>query len=255
MLLIAPANKSFLLLALLVALSLPATAQYVSPVAQGARSGALGGSVMSDDTSRGVALDWRQGFRLTALADKTIRLQLPTGTTGLVMAAYSHRGDVSYHEQQLALGYGIRVSPWLRAAVAARWLHRGTDDAHYIARQWLAPSALLQASLKNTSLTLLAGTRPWDDIRPWRLHLQTAYRPLPQLLTLAELECEERTRLRLAMEYIYEDCWMLRAGMATQPVVLTFGLGVHQRHYSVDLAVEMHDALGITPQISLVLWF
>lgn len=249
----ATTKSALLLIAVVAALSLPAMAQYTTPIAQSARSGALGGSLLCDFDGRYVALDWRRGYRLSALDDKTLSLQLPLGA-GTALAAYSHRGTVDYHEQQAMAAYVMPLTNGLRAGMSARWLQRGTSDAHYESRQWLAPSALLQASWQATSLTLLAGTRPWDESRPWRMHLQAAYRPLPQLLTIAELECEERTRMRLGMEYIY-DCWQLRGGMATQPVVLTFGLGMRRPHYSIDLAVEVHSALGITPQTTLALWF
>ena len=249
------ATKPLLLFVVAVALTLPAAGQYISPVAQGARSGALGGSLLYDCDAQGAAVDWRRDYGMAALADKTVRLQLHTGTSGTALAAYSHRGDVVYHEQQVALGYGLRLTSWLHAAVAARWLLRGTNDAHYERRQWLAPSALLQAYAGNTTVTLLAGTRPWDEARPWRMHLQAACRPLPQLLTLAEVEREERTRLRLGMEYTIVEGWLLRSGLATRPVVLTFGVGARRQHWSVDLAVEVHDALGITPQTTVALWF
>ena len=32
------------------------------------------------------------------------------------------------------------------------------------------------------------------------------------------------------------------------------GLGLRQQRYSIDLAVEVHNTLGITPQTTLVLW-
>lgn len=247
--------KLLALMAVMVTVGLPATAQYTSPTALGARSGALGGSLFYSPGETAATVDYRRGFMLGALSDKTVRLQLAAGPRGMALAAWSHRGNAVWHEQQLALGYGLQVTEWLHVAVGARGLFRGTDDAHYENLLWLAPSALLQASLSSTTLTLLAGTRPWDDAHPWQMHLQATYRPLPHWLTLVELEREERTRLRLGMEYVYDNCWFLRAGMATRPTLLTFGLGTRQRHYSIDLAVEVHNSLGVTPQTSLSLWF
>ena len=57
------------------------------------------------------------------------------------------------------------------------------------------------------------------------------------------------------MEYTIVEGWLLRSGLATRPVVLTFGVGARGRYGSIDIAVEVHDALGITPQTSLSLWF
>jgi len=248
-------SKQAILFALALVCLPAARAQYNSPTAQDARSGALGGSLFIDTAVRGVTLDYRCGYLMTELADKSLRLQLPTGASGMALAAYSHHGDATWNEQQLALGYGMRVTSWLRLGVGARWLYRGIGDAHYESHQWVAPSLLVQGKWPRTTLTLLAGTRPWDGQQPWRLHLQAAYRALPQLLTLVEVEQEDRLRLRLGMEYVYAKWCFLRVGMATRPLVCTAGLGVRMRHYSIDLAIGVHDALGITPQTSLSLWF
>lgn len=249
------ASKLLLLLTVLAASVSPVAAQYTTPIAQGARSGAMGGSFFYDPTVSSVMLDYRRGYMLSALADKSLRLQVAAGRTGTVLAAYSHHGDITWHEQQAGLGYGLRAASWLHVAVMARWLSRGTDDAHYERHQWLTPSALAQVSLRNTTLTLLGGTRPWDERNPWRWHLQAAYRPFKQWLAIAEVEEEDRIRLRMGMEYAYDGRWFLRAGMATRPVVMTFGAGIRLRHGSIDVAVEVHDALGVTPQTSLSLWF
>lgn len=249
------ASKSLLLLAVAVAAMLPARAQYDTPIAQSARSGALGGSVFYIPGEQNINIDYRRGFMLAVLADKSLHLQLSAGPRGTAVVAYSHRGDAVWHEQQALLAYGLQATEWLHVAVAARWLHRGVGDVHYEAHQWLAPSVLLQASWHSTRLTLLAGTRPWDDQSPWRLHLQVAYNALPHLLAVAEVEHEERTRLRMGMEYDLDGRWYIRAGLATRPMLPTFGLGARWRNCSIDLAAQVHSALGITPQTSLSLWF
>ena len=249
------AASKFLLLTVVVAACVsPTAAQYTTPIAQSARSGALGGGFFYCPADWVAMLDYRCAYLLPALADKSVGVQLPVGA-GTAVAAYSHHGDAAWHEQQVLLGYSLQATPWLHVGVAARGLHRGTGDAHYEARRWLAPSALVQASLRHATLTLVGGTRPWDDRHPWRMHLQAAYRPTGQWLTLAEVEREERTRLRLGVEYVYDGWCALRAGLATVPVVLTAGVGFRTGHYSFDLAVGMHSALGVTPQTSLSLWF
>ena len=69
------------------------------------------------------------------------------------------------------------------------------------------------------------------------------------------MESEERMRFRLGAEYRYEKYLFFRAGMATAPLTLTFGLGFMHEIYRIDLAVEHHNILGLTPQISFGLWF
>lgn len=248
-------SKLSFLLAAAMALPLLAVAQYDTPIALSARSGALGGSLFYQPDAALASLGYRSGYLLTAMADKSLQLQLPFGKRGTALAAYVHHGDAAWHEQQAVAAYGMWVAEWLHVAVAARWMHRGVDDVHYRSTQWLAPSAVVRASWQHSSLTLLAGSRPWDDAHPWRLHLQASYRPLPRWLAVVELEREECTRLRMGVEYGFDASWFLRAGLATQPLLLTFGAGGRWKNYSADLAVGVHSALGITPQTSLSLWF
>ncbi|MBO7101553.1 MAG: hypothetical protein J6V98_05970 [Bacteroidales bacterium] len=252
---ITPNKLSWLLLAAVLTCNHATQAQFIYTT-HDARSGAMGGSLIYDLGERCVGLDYRQGFLLAGMGDKSLRLVWPTGRTGAVVAHYQHHGNADYHEQQATAGYAIRAAEWLQVGVAARYLHLGTSDGHYPARQWLAASALLQAAIGDkTTLMLTAGSRPWDSVRPYRLHAQVQYRPLPQLLTVLEAESEECARLRMGMEYCYREQFYLRSGLATRPLLLTFGLGFRQHHYAIDLAVEVHNTLGLTPHTSLTLWF
>lgn len=238
------------------AVSAPSAAAQFTSTAYDARSGAMGGSLFLPADEGCATLGYRSGYRLQGLADKQLGLWLPLGRRGIVAAAYMHHGTVDYHEQQATAGYQLRVAEWLKVGVAARWLQVGTSDAHYPARQWLAAEAMLQALAGGTALTLLGGTRPWDDAHPWRWHLNMRYTPAGEGYGLvAELEQEELLRLRLGMEYAFRQRWFLRAGMATRPVVMTFGGGVRLKQYSIDLAAEVHSSLGITPHTTLTLWF
>ncbi|MCR5444448.1 MAG: hypothetical protein K6E96_02035 [Bacteroidales bacterium] len=245
-------SKRFLLLLTVLAFGPAAVAQF-NTTAQSAREGALGGVLIVAPEARGVALDWRRGWLQAEMASKSLRLHLPVGA-GLLGVAYEHLGTADYHEQQMAAAYVLTLNDWLRAGVAARYLHLGTSDAHYTPQQWLAASVLMRAVVGRTTLTLLAGSRPWDDLSPWRLHLQAAYRPTPRWLTVVELEHEELTRMRMGLEYTADGGFRLRAGLATRPTLLTFGAGFRLSHFDIDLAAQVHCALGVTPQISLALW-
>lgn len=247
-------SKQVLLLAAALMVQLAAAAQF-DPTAQGAREGALGGVVLFDRPGRGVSLDWCRGWMQAELADKGLRMQLPIGARSTLRTAYVHHGNSDYHTQQLAASYALCVNEWLRVGVAARYLHLGTSDARYEPQQWLAPSAAVQATVGRTTLMLLAGTRPWDERSPWRMHLQAAYRPTDRWMAVAEVEREDRLRVRCGVELAVDRRLRLRAGMATRPTLLTFGAGFRLAQWEIDLAAQVHGALGVTPQISVALWF
>ena len=216
----------------------------------------MGGCFMPDDTLRRVAVDYRRAYMMAEMADKGLSVIWPTAGASTFGADYRHHGNTDYHEQTVALGYGLRVASWLKVAVGMQYLHVGTADAYYEPRRWLAAGAAVQASAgRRADFTLMAGSRPWATKRPWRMRAQMAYRPMTQMLTVVEADWEERLRWRLGLEYSYRDFLYARAGLATNPIVATFGLGVKWRGLGVDLGAEVHSVLGITPQTTLTLWF
>lgn len=248
-------NSVWIVLAALIALCGTSYGQNYNTT-HGARSSAMGGCFMPDDTVRRLSVDYRCPWLLPDMADKSIEAVWPTGQLGILGASYSRTGGKDYREQRTTAGYAIDVAPWMKVGVAAHYMHIGTSDAYYEPRQWLAATAAVQAALsEHVCLTLLGGTRPWDGRRPWRAHAQMAYRPVTHMVTLIEAESEERMRLRLGMEYQYQGMLFFRGGLATNPLTATFGVGLRYRWIGIDISAETHRSLGITPQTSLTIWF
>lgn len=242
------------LVAVLTALCGTSYGQYTS-TAHDARSGAMGGCFMADDTLRRVSVSYSQPYLLADMADKGVSVVWPTSRIGTFGAIYRHHGGASYHEQTAVVGYGIQVASWLKAGVAAHYMHVGTDDAYYEAQQWLGASAALQAAVgSRVCVTMVAGTQPWVENSPWRMHVQMAYRPMTQMLTVVGFEKEERMRVRMGMEYDYRGALFFRAGVTTNPMTATFGIGVRMCRLTVDIGAAVHRVLGITPQTTLTLW-
>lgn len=238
---------------LLTALS--ARAQFVT-VPDDARSGALGGCRVEKASPRYVNVGYRQDFGMSGMATKHIGTGWTFGTGIAAELGYSHFGDADYNEQQLSAVGRMKVDEWIDVGVEGRYCRLAVGDGHYEPQQWMALAAMARVRMgRRLQLSALAGTRPWDTARPWQAHVTVTFRPVEKLLTLVELESEERARLRLGMEYCYGEMLFFRAGMATAPVVLTFGLGVRYRNCVADIAVESHSTLGLTPQISLALCF
>ena len=60
--------------------------------------------------------------------------------------------------------------------------------------------------------------------------------------------------MRMGMEYDYRGTLFFRAGMATNPMTATFGIGVRMSRLTVDVGASVHRVLGVTPQTTLTLW-
>ena len=230
-----------------------ADAQF-SSVPASARSSALGGMHELDSTMRRISMGYRQGYGMAGMATRTLDARWRLGSSGWLEVGYSHFGDHAYHEQQALVGYGMSLSPSLMAGIRGRYLHLGTGDAYYESQRWLAAEVYVQAMAgERLRLYAACASRPWDESKPWRTYIGMAYMAVEGLTTLVELDSDDRTRMRLGAEYGYRQHYFIRTGLATHPMVLSFGLGAHLGTLRIDLAVETHEYLGLTPHISLSL--
>ena len=219
-----------------------------------ARQSALGGCRLLPDDSTRIEVSYRCGYGLKAMSTRLLSASVNTGALGTAHGLFSHFGDADYGEMQAAAGYSMRVSERFSVGVEGRYCRLSLADGRYPSRQWLAMAARVRMRVSDyLSLSLSGGTRPWDEGLPFCLRASMAWQPVSGLLALAEVESEERLRMRLGMEYAYRGHFFFRAGLSTAPVIVAFGLGVRYCRYIVDVAAESHPTLGLTPQISLAL--
>lgn len=68
----------------------------------------------------------------------------------------------------------------------------------------------------------------------------------------AEKELNEKFRLKAGVEYKPLDILFLRLGAATNPTLLSFGLGTEFKGFKLDVAAAYHLQLGVSPQVSIV---
>ena len=243
-------TRRLLILATLL-LPLAAQAQF-DAASPDARAGALGGCYVRPADSTGyVDVGWRQAFGVKGMATRTLGLGTPLGAVGQAALRYCGFGDADYNVHRLTAGCSMTVASWLTIMVYGLYTHSGTLDAHYVSQEWLDAGGGVAAGGDRLWAYALAGSRSWSDTRPWRLRAGVNYCPMQQLTTAVAVSYDERVRLRCGVEYAIERHAFLRAGLCSNPLALTFGIGYSQRHYHIDLATEVHSLLGLSPQISL----
>lgn len=203
------------------------------------------------DSTVCVDIGWRQGFSLRGMATRTLGLGAPLGVRGRAGLLYCGFGDVNYHEQQLAAGYTLMVAPWLKVVVYGLYSGIGTSDAHYEVQHWLDAGGGLTVKGGRLYGYAVAGSRSWSDKQSWKFCGGMAYSHTEHITSAVGFSVEERLRLRCGMEYVHDGCAFVRAGVCSNPLTLTFGVGYRQQHYHIDLATEVHSTLGLSPLISL----
>ena len=214
----------------------------------------MGGCLLDDDSCRYVKLSHRQGFAVSGMSTQRLGIGWTLGSQGWISADYIFFGDSDYAEQQLSAAGGMWIDEWLDLGVEARYCRLGTGDGYYNPERWMAMSVSATVKMSpRCSLSILAGSQPWNSARPWRTHLNVSFVPSNGLLAVLELESEDVPRFRCGFEYCYKEHFFFRAGMATHPVTLAFGFGLQYERYHIDFAAEAHNTLGVTPQISISL--
>jgi len=65
------------------------------------------------------------------------------------------------------------------------------------------------------------------------------------------LESEQNAILHLGLEYKIINELSLRIGFSTNPAKNSFGVGYSLNKMQIDLAINKHQVLGYSPQISV----
>lgn len=94
----------------------------------------------------------------------------------------------------------------------------------------------------------------YDDERlPTIMRLGMGYRFSEQVLINLETEknINEKIVFKTGLEYKYMEKLFLRIGVASDPVISTFGLGYAMNNIIVDLAFSRHPDLGQIPHFSV----
>ena len=248
-------NKLHVLLLLAAGLMPSVATSQTTLAAHDARSSAMGGCFMPDTSGRCLRVAWRGQYLLPGLADRHLAVALPAGRTGLATMGYTHHGNADYHRQQASAGYTLRAAAWLRMGAAVGVDFTGTSNPDYETRLHAAAEAYACATVADgLTLTLLAGSHP-EQLRPRRrLAAQAAY-TAARLTTVAEAELTDRVRARIGMEYNYRETLFVRAGLSTAPLTVGGGLGFGLGRYSLDIGIEEHPVLGLSPHLALTLCF
>lgn len=221
-----------------------------------------------------------QAFGLSELrlAAASVALPTPVGTAALAARTY---GLDDYRETRLALGFAraLPVGPQRRLAVGLR------ADLHAVALSEGFGSTTLLALSAGAQADVLPGLRAGlaarnldglgrSDSTELRRPLSTApalavglaYRPSERALVLADVEkdLDFPLAVRVGLEVQVVEAFALRVGAATGlgagsgpdvPTRLSAGAGFRAGPLRADLAVERHDALGLSPAVSVGLDF
>ncbi len=207
-----------------------------------------------------VGLSFRNNFLLSELSYKSVAFALPVTKSGTIATSYTHFGNSDYNEQRVNLMYAQRFGHMFALGVEIDYLRSGVSDAAYQTANLFTFGVGLQFY---PSSTLTIGAHIFNPIS---MHYQTevkmdvpalfragvAYNFIKNATATVDFvkDMNYHSDLRFGLQYTFFDYLNARIGIATMPMIYTFGLGIDRQSWGVDLAMQVHSTLGVTPQIS-----
>ncbi|HMM11315.1 MAG TPA: hypothetical protein PKE03_04380 [Bacteroidales bacterium] len=266
-------NKGIAFLAALMLFWQQSAAAFEAHGRSGARQAAMGGAsvTLSDiwalsNNPAGIAalqglsagMAFQNRFFMKELSQRSGVVAMPTrlGSFGL---GFTQFGYHLYNENFVRLAYARTLHPNFRAGLGFNYIYVQAGD-EYPAQQAVAFELGVQQRI-NSQLSMgaylfnpsRAGfSQTTDDRLPMVIRFGLGFHFTDQLYGIAEVEkqSDRKPDIRTGLEYQYQQ-FFLRTGVAVNPSIFTFGMGMHLGGFTIDLSAGLHEQLGTTLQAGL----
>jgi len=244
----------------------------------GARSAAMGNSSVSltdfwsvQNNPAGMAeyehfaagIAYQNRFLMKELALKSVAFVAPLNF-GVLGVSFNQFGYDLYSENKLGLAYARSFGKVLRMGLQLDYLSanfaEGYDNGSAISFEFGVQAQINEkltagAYIFNPIKAKLSNKT--DERIPVVMRFGLSYLFTPELIGTAEIEknFDNEASIRGGLEYFIVKKFFVRAGIITNPNVLTFGAGIDLGSAQFDLAAGVHQVLGSTIQASLIFNF
>ncbi len=207
-------------------------------------------------TSAGIAFQNR--FFIKELSQRAAVVAMPTslGSFGLGFTQFGYK---LYNENFIRFAYARNLHPNFSAGLGLNYIYVQAGN-EYPAQQGVAFELGVQQRI-NRQLSMgaylfnpaRAGISDrTDDRLPMVMRFGLGFHFTDQLYGLAEVEkqSDRKPDVRAGLEYQYNQ-FFLRTGVAVNPSIFTFGMGMNMGSFSIDISAGLHQQLGSTLQAGL----
>lgn len=210
-----------------------------------------------ENISAGIFYESR--FSLSELGLKGGVFALPVKGGVIGVSAFSF-GYSNYSESKYGLAYarkfgdnfsvGIQLD-YLHTRIAENYGSKGSVAGEIGLRAQLLDNLTLGAHVFNLSRTKLAD---FDNERiPTIMRVGLDYKFSDKVFLAFETEkdIDQKVIVKTGLEYHILEMLYLRAGVASNPFVYSFGFGLDYKGLRLDIASSVHPVLGYSPQVAL----
>ena len=242
--------------------------------AYGARSAALGNAsvTLADPWSvfnnqaglgfvkkAGIGICYEDRFLMKELGIKSFAFALPVkgGTFGLSCSSF---GYSAYGENKYGLGFGKAFGENISAGVQMDYLQTRISEGYGTKGSLVAEAGLQFRLLKNLTIgthlynitrTKLADYNAEKIPTVMRIGLNYKFSEKVFIAIESEKNMDQKVVFRAGAEYMVAKILYLRAGIASNPSLSSFGIGLHYKGLKLEITSTFHPVLGMSPQVGL----
>lgn len=202
---------------------------------------------------------FENSFGLKELSLRAAAAAVPL-STGVLGASFAYFGYPDYNESKIGLAYGMSLNHWLAVGIQLGYFN--THIANEYGNQGVAAGELgvqvfpveglaMALHVFNPTRSRYSG---YDDVRlPTFFRGGLAYRFTDDFLLSAEAaqDLDNPPDFRVGAEYAFAGSLFFRAGVSTQPLQTSFGLGYVFQGLQASLAFSRHEVLGYTTHFGM----
>lgn len=241
----------------------------------GARASALGNSAvtLSDvwasshnqaalaelkNSSAGIFFDNR--FLLSELSIKGFAFALPVKSSGVFSVSATYFGYNLYNEQKAGLAFAKKLGNKISIGIQLDYLSTYIADDYGSRSTFAAEAGILAEPFDKLKIGVhvfnptSAKLAAYDDERiPVIFRLGMSYSFSEKVLLCAETEKDisYAASFKAGIEYHPVEQLYLRGGIASDPLLSSFGFGLKLKSFKLDFSSSFHQTLGFTPQLAI----
>jgi hypothetical protein len=219
------------------------------------------GMAMQKDISAGIAYENR--FMLKELGLKSVAFIMPV-KFGVLGLSYNQFGYNLYNENKVGLAYARAFGPRLRIGLQLDYLStsfaEGYEGFNNVTFEFGVQSNIndklaVGAYIFNPARVTLSEVT--NERVPIILRFGISYQFTEKLLAVADIEknFDFEPDVRIGLEYLLNETFYLRTGLAVNPGLFTFGTGMQISGLRFDVAASLHQVLGANIQGGIIYSF
>jgi len=196
-------------------------------------------------------------FFLSELNKHTVACAIPVNG-GVIGVNLNYFGFDLYNETKIGLAFGKKLSESFNIGVQLDYLgtsiQESTNSNHNFTfevgvTKQLNKELTLGAHIFNPTIVKLNEDENIPSV--FRLGLRYDANQKVSVFTEGSLESEQKGSIHLGIEYKIINELSLRTGFSTNPAKNSFGIGYTLSKIQIDIAVNKHQVLGYSPQLSV----